>query len=30
VSQSSSQTMSAWDNDNWLSIWVFKAKKRSW
>ena len=30
VSQSSSQTMNAWDNDNWLSIWVFKQKRHSW
>ena len=24
--QSSSQKMNAWDNDNWLSIWVFKEE----
>ena len=29
VSQSSAQTMNAWDNDNWVSIWAFK-KKHSW
>ena len=30
VSQASTQNMTAWDNDNWVSIWAIKKKHYSW